>query len=229
MIHALHKTLERLIRMRLRPEDGEVTFETPTAEWLKLTKNRVNFHLYDVRERLELRGGEPEPRRTGDWSPGTVPVPGVGGGWRFERPPVLVSLSYMTSLWGQSFEDQHRLLWVTLGVLLRFSPIPRTEWHEELKPLIDWERLPTAVAQPTELIRGPAEFWGAMSLPIRPSVHLAATLPLDPNTATADPPDVRPAGPVRAVRVKVSEQPGGASVVYDGVLPNPKPADRGAP
>jgi hypothetical protein len=165
MLDDLNETLRQLLIKHLLADGPvDVGFEQPTREWsAKLTRPTVNFFLLKLLENRTLRdlhwqsrAGKKEASRV----------------W----PPRRMDVFYMVTAWAAEPEDEYHLLWRTLAILLRYSPLPREyfagKMQEQELPV------PLEVAQ-TEILENPAEIWSALNNEFKPSVSLKITLELD--------------------------------------------------
>lgn len=117
MLQDLDKTLEALLRSGLPPDlvqQINFSFDTPDKESIKATP-AINLFLFEVRENLDLRSGEPTVARQSD---GTA---------HRSRPPARVDCSYLITAWPTNQSDpeqEHQLLGAVMEVLLRYPKLP---------------------------------------------------------------------------------------------------------
>ena len=117
-IRNVDESLEKFVRTRLALTDdlGDVTFETPTANWsAQLSRITVNLFLYDV-------GLSNQPSRTA-----LRRVAEDGTGQR-RAPQPMVRLGYLVSAWAGSPRDEHQLLG-DLVSLFAAQPVVPTEFQ----------------------------------------------------------------------------------------------------
>lgn len=165
MLDDLNETLRQLVIQNLKADGPvDVGFEQPTREWsAKLNRPTVNFFLLKLLENRKLRDLQWENR------PREKDAHRV---W----PPRRVDVYYMVTAWAAEPEDEYHLLWRTLAILLRYSPLPEKFY---VRKMHDQElAVPLEVAQ-TEILENPAEIWSALNNEFKPSVSLKVTLELD--------------------------------------------------
>src|SRR5436309_3005820 len=110
MIADLNASFKALVleRGELDPSQVAVTFEKPSGGASEPPKEAgVNFHLYDIRENLELRGSEWDTEMEG-----TRRV-------RVKRRPLRMDLKYSITCWAKTADAEHQLLWHVLETLFR--------------------------------------------------------------------------------------------------------------
>lgn len=171
MMDELDRSLMRLLRERggLLVGDVDISFEMPTREWAStVAQPTVNLYLYDMRENVKLREhgwqqeGPPRERKV-----------------KVKRRPVRIDLSYMVTCWTKVMEDQHRLLWHVLQVLMNHPQLPQSLLEEQLVAAMHEVRL--EAGQHEGVFRSPSDFWGSLGNDIRPAINLLVTvdMPLD--------------------------------------------------
>jgi hypothetical protein len=217
MIQDFDRTLARLLRDRVPLRDEPITFDVPDEDFraqLSRAALTVNLYLYDIRENHELRSPEWRLERQSD------------GTMLKRRPRVRLDLFYVITAWSPAEPPnvlaEHALLSRILRTLFRYPTIPP---EVLLGAIVGQEPpLPTLVAQPDGL-RNPAEFWGALRQPTRPSIHLVATIAMDPTALSDEPLSLTP-----VVSRGLSIGPGGGLVYRLGVRPPlPGPYVQGTP
>jgi hypothetical protein len=164
MLGDLNETLRQLLINKLGTDGIDVSFDQPTREWsAKVTRPTVNFFLLRLLENRQLRDlhwREQQENQT----------------LRRQWHPRRVDIYYMVTAWATEPEDEYHLLWRTLAILLRHSPLPKEyyvgQMHEQERPV------PVEVAQ-TEILENPSEIWSALNNEFKPSVSLKLTLELD--------------------------------------------------
>jgi hypothetical protein len=166
MLPDLDETLKQLLIRELPIPNGEVevSFDPPRRDWAAgRVKPTLDLYLYDLLENTELRRSE----------------------WVVERedatatkhqPPRRVNATYLVTAWAGAPEDEHRLLWRAMGVLLRHRALPPEILQGELKSVR--EPLPAVLLGPEEA-PNPADLWNALGNELRPAFHYRVTLPLD--------------------------------------------------
>ncbi len=151
----------------LDPSVIDINYVTPTRQWASsVSRPTVNIYLYDIRENLT--------RRETRWQ--QIPDPTNPHRRIVKRGPLRIDLSYKITCWTTSPEDQHRLLWAALEVLLRHPELP-AEHRQGMLRTVDRPVLLSA-GQPSELLPNPTLFWSALSNDIRPSIDLVVTVEL---------------------------------------------------
>lgn len=168
MLNDLNETLKQLLieKGKLNPREIDIRFEAPDREWIgKLSKPTLNLFLYDMHENTEFRQHDWVVNRNG---------PKMASK---KKPSAWIDLSYLITVWANAIEDEHRLLWHTLGVLLRFSVLPEEVMQGK------WtgtdHMIQTKTAQTDGAYRSLAELWGSLETPLKPSVNYVVTVPLD--------------------------------------------------
>jgi hypothetical protein len=169
MIEDLDEALRQLLIREIPIKNGEVDvkFDQPKREWSsRLSRPALNLFLYDVRENIKLRQGQP-----------TWEVERNKEGVIQRRKPVRVDLYYMVTVWAADPEDEHRLLARTLMALFRHPHLPADLLPESLQgqPV----PIPVVVAQREEF-QNPADVWSALDNELRPTIICVVTLALDP-------------------------------------------------
>jgi hypothetical protein len=177
MIGDLNDTLKHLLldRIPLDPREVEIAFDPPNHDWTSaVSKPTINCYLYHVQENRQLRNAEWEHQRTN----------GRGEAVR-KRLPYRIELHYLITVWATAIEDEHRLLWRILAVLMRYQELP----PESLKGTLsggEWP-IPIQVAQPEGMLKNPSDFWSTFENFMKPAVNCAVTVPLDPELETRIP------------------------------------------
>lgn len=171
--------------------EDQVRFEPPDEQWSNyvnnLQRNALNVYLVDLRENRKLRSNER--------------VRSIENGMVYETPAsTRMDLHYLISAWSQEQSitpliqpviDEHQLLYDTIAVLVRNSPLnpsrvypansnPFKKWLEIWPVSVGEMDLPTAIA-PVEGFPKLAEFWGTMGQNHRwkPVVYLIVTVPVE--------------------------------------------------
>jgi Pvc16 N-terminal domain/Carboxypeptidase regulatory-like domain len=168
MIADLNETFKHLLieRGELDPAQVVVTFQKPPAEPEKpQAETGVNFHLYDIRENLELRESQWDTEMEGSRRV------------RVTRRPLRMDLKYSITCWAKSAEAEHQLLWHVLETLFRNSPLPDELLQGGLRQLM--HPVITRVAQPDGTAANPSD--------AGPSINLIATVDLDLNEFRSTP------------------------------------------
>lgn len=168
MINDLDETIKQLLvaKGKLNPREVDIRFEAPDREWVgKLSKPTLNLFLYDLHENTEFRMHDWNVNRT------------FNGTASKTKPPAWIDLSYLITVWANAVEDEHRLLWHVLAVLLRFPILPEEVMQGTLAN-ID-QMIQTKTAQTDGSYRSLAELWGSLETPLKPSVNYVVTAPLD--------------------------------------------------
>jgi hypothetical protein len=166
MLAMLDETIRQMLIEGLPISNGEVevAFELPEREWATgRVKPTINFYLYSLVENTELRRN--------DWT-----VERNGGRATKRRAPRRIDATYLVTAWAGAVEDEHRLLWRTLALLLRHPELP----EETLQGvLMETEKpLPAQVLTPEEILN-PSDLWTALDNELRPAIHYRVTLLLD--------------------------------------------------
>ena len=168
MIADLNETFKHLLidRGELDPAQVMITFQKPATEAGKpQPETGVNFHLYDIRENLELRESQWDTEMEGSRRV------------RVTRRPLRMDLRYSITCWAKSAEAEHQLLWHVLETLYRNSPLPDELLQGGLRQLM--HPVITRVAQPDGAVANPSG--------VGPSINLIATVDLDLNEFRSTP------------------------------------------
>lgn len=165
MLDDLNASLKELLVANLKADGPiDVSFEQPTRDWsAKINRPTVNFFLLKLLENRKLRDINFRNHQIQDIMQRT---------WAPRR----VDIYFMVTAWATEPEDEYHLLWRTLAILLRFSPLP-DEFHIGQMKLQE-HQVVTEIAQ-TEILENPAEIWSALNNEFKPSISLRVTLDLD--------------------------------------------------
>jgi hypothetical protein len=178
MIHEVDDSLRNLITADPGVAGVELAFDAPTKDWgARQGSPTINVFLYDVREDLLRRDVGPQPVRNDE---GRI----IG-----RQPPVRrFKLSYLLTAWTQRPEDEHRLLSVLLGRLLRFDAVP----EEFLVGSLADSTVPVVLdlALPPTADRSLSDIWSALGGELKPSLDLAVVAPFDSQRSFATGPPV---------------------------------------
>lgn len=191
MINDLDETIKQMLidGVPLDINEIDVIFEAPTEEWsTSLARPTINCYLYHVTENYDLRQNDWQLNRP---MPGQSQGNGKGGPNRLtatrRRLPFRLDAFYSVSVWANEIEDEHRLLWRVIAALIRYNnnPVPHDKLKGELAKQ-DWP-VPIKVAQQESPVKNPSDFWSSMDVPIKPSITVSFTLPLDPDMTITSP------------------------------------------
>lgn len=178
MIGDLNETLKQLLidRIPLDPREVAIAFDPPDSEWSgSVATPTINCYLYHIQENQRLRTSDWERQR-----------PGERGEITRKRLPFRLELHYLITVWATAVEDEHRLLWRILGVLMPYQNLPQATLKGELARS-EWP-VPVLVAQPEGPLKNPTDFWSTFEKFVKPSVTCAFTIPLDPELSFSVPP-----------------------------------------
>jgi hypothetical protein len=194
-IAALDESLRTLLRRELGRHgfDGvEVAFDAPTKEWAaSVAGPTVNLFLHDLRESLEHRPVEWNPRRDAN---GSVE----------DRPPLRLDVSYAVTAWTRAVEDEHRLLSQVLAVLYAYPALP----DETLSGTLvngGAPRFPLHGRVAQARSEGKADFWSAVGGQYKAALDYVVTLSCEAGTTLERPPEVR----TQTVRLRNADNPAG--------------------
>jgi len=167
MITDLDETIKQLLikKGELNTSEVDIAFDVPDREWsASVSKPTVNLYLYDIRENLSLRGT--------DWR-----VQTNGNTATRRKNANRIDLSYLVTVWANSVDDQHRLLWRVMATLFRYPILPQ----DSLTGALVGQNYPVlaSTAQPDGLFSNPSDFWAALDNEIKPSINYVVTVPLD--------------------------------------------------
>jgi Pvc16 N-terminal domain/Carboxypeptidase regulatory-like domain len=196
MLADLDETLRTLLERELARHgfDGvEISFDAPASEWsASISSPTVNLFLYDLREAVDYRPIEWEPR---DRNGGTVDV----------RPPLRIDASFSVTAWTRAVEDEHRLLSQVLAILYAYPTLPEDALTGALAdPASQRYPLHTRVAQTRT--DGKADFWSAVGGQYKASVDYVVTVSCEAGTVLERGPEVG----TQTIRLRRSD--GGSSV-----------------
>jgi hypothetical protein len=186
MINDLDETIKQLLvkGVPLDLAEVDVVFDAPTEEWsTSLARPTINCYLYHLVENHELRANDwelnrvPPPRSNGNGNGGSSSSAGHSAQRR--RLPFRIDVCYMVTAWTNEVDDEHRLLWRALAAMMRHSQLP-TDMLQGVLANQEWP-MPVRVAQPEGPFKNPADFWSSLEVPVKPSINLIVTLPLDPD------------------------------------------------
>jgi hypothetical protein len=168
MIQDLDRTLEKMIfeRSKLNKNEIDISFEMPNGEWsARLSRPTVNCWCYDLRENVKLRNMEMQNNRQGN----------IG----LKRlPPRRFDLSYLITAWARRIEDQHQLLWRTLGGLLQVPYLAPDSCEGDLRE--QPYNLPFTIVNMYEHPISMTDLWSVLDNQMRLGFSLVVTLALDP-------------------------------------------------
>jgi hypothetical protein len=169
-----HDSLRTLVydRGNIAADDVDVAFEAPLKAWVGArTRPTLSFFLFDIRENTDLRQTSPETLR-------------ANGRGVHRVPPRRFDLRYLVSALTTVIEDEHLLIWRTLGTLMKHPTIPPELLPESIRAF----GLPVTgkVAGPEDAPR-PLDVWSALENPPRPSLIYVVTVPLDLELETSAP------------------------------------------
>ncbi len=171
MLDDLDRTVEQLLRYELPAmivDQVGVSFAAPDSDFppASVTLPAVDLFLYDIRENLELRGGE--------W----FVEHNENGTATKRRAPVRVDCSYLITAWSSESSstralDEHRLLSEVMKVLLRHPTIPEVLLQGSLKG--QEPPLPSSTLQPGRL-QSVGEFWQALGGKPKAALNYTVTI-----------------------------------------------------
>jgi hypothetical protein len=174
MLPEIHAALRTMLYQEgaISPDEVEIWFRAPTREWAdSLTRPALNLHMLHMEENLDLRETAYDMVRRQKTA-------------EFRLPPRRIDLRYVVSAFTAEPDDELRLLWRALAVLMRHQEFPMAllpEGFRDIKP-----PLPARVLQGDE---GPKllDVWSALSLEPRPAFGYTITAPLDLDLALSTP------------------------------------------
>lgn len=169
MIHELDATLEKIIYEtgRISRRDIDIGFDIPTSEWsAKLNKPTINVWAFDIRENLRLRNVDPMANYNRS-----------AHNARMSLPPRRYDICYLVTAWARKVEDEHQLLWRTLGTLMQTPLIKPADCEGALKE--QPYDLPLTVANMPEHGVNFTDLWSVLNNQMRLGFTLIVTLALD--------------------------------------------------
>nr|WP_269328808.1 DUF4255 domain-containing protein [Kineosporia babensis] len=153
-----------LIRQALPNGTAEVVFDAPSRDWAaRRNAPTIDAYLYDIREEVSRR------------ERGAAAVRDPAGLVQARRmQPRWFRLSYLVTAWTKRPEDEHRLLSVVLGCLLRNEVLPPDDLPAALTDITRAVQL--SVAVPAES-RSIADIWSALGGELKPSLDVVVIAP----------------------------------------------------
>jgi hypothetical protein len=182
----VNRTIEALLRAELPANIAEqvtISFSTPDETFppSSLSLPAINFFLFEVHERAELREVAPSYDRSADGSVVRAPSP-----VRVDCHYLVVAVAAGQAGGGPE-QDEARLLGATLRVLLRHRQLPAAVLRGSLAGLTPPLRA-LAVAQGAR--PSGIELWQALKGKPRASLHYTLTVPVDTSVSDVDAPVV---------------------------------------
>ena len=167
MIDNVSESLRNLfLREALQGTDVEVKFDAPTKEWsTRRNAPTLDVFLYDIREDVGRRAVGRADRRDGERVIGRV------------EPPRWFKLSYLITAWTQRAEDEHRLLSLALGCLIRRDALPGDVLVGNLAG--SDVKIPYTCVLPSQQDRALSDTWSALGGELKPSLDLVVISPFD--------------------------------------------------
>jgi hypothetical protein len=165
MLPGLHEALESLIYREGRIDRSEVdiSFDVPTKEFIdRLVRPTLNFNLLELQENTDLRQSQFQATRN-------------NGKAQFRALPRRIDLRYVVSALTPNAEDAFRLVWRTLGVLMRFPELPHEGLPSDLAPEFP---IIARVAHPDFGLKL-LDVWSALGGDPRAAFSYVLTVPLD--------------------------------------------------
>lgn len=161
----LHAAIEKLFRGpgRIPTDDADVRFDRPVPRWVDtLDRPTLNWFLFDMAESSEFRNVAPQVQRS-------------AAGATTRLAPRRIDLRYLVCGISNKDDEEYRLTWRALAVLLRHPMLPREVWPENAAPDV---AVPVRVG---EYDRAPqlVDLWQALGVPPRPSLICTITAPMD--------------------------------------------------
>lgn len=168
----MDESLEAFLRaaVPLDPAEVAISFEAPDKEWsATVTQPTINLFLWDIHR-------APDKARAG------MEAVAVNGQQARRRPPPVVNLSYVLSVWTSHHRDEHQLLGDVMRVILA---------NRSLEP--PHLKAPLDVLQPypsLQLGGVRTEFWKLIDGVLKPGLELTVSLAVDATLArpTEEPP-----------------------------------------
>ncbi|MBT0772886.1 DUF4255 domain-containing protein [Kineosporia sp. J2-2] len=165
MIHEIDQSLKVLITgQALADGSAEVVFDAPSRDWAaRRNSPTIDAYLYDIREEVSRR------------ERGAAAVRDPAGAVRARRlQPRWFRLSYLVTAWTREPEDEHRLLSMVLGCLLRNEILPPDTLPPSVAEITG--TVPISVAVPAES-RSIADIWSALGGELKPSLDVVVVTP----------------------------------------------------
>ena len=183
MLNDLDETIKHLLveGVPLDLSEVDIAYDPPNQEWSgSLARPTINCYMYYMVENRELRHTDWELDRN-ELVRQKQTSSSVAHSIMRRRMPFRIDCHYLITAWANAVEDEHRLLWRIMAVLMRYHEIP----FDALKGELAGQEWPVQikVAQPESIMKNPSDFWSSMEAAIKPSINFVATLPLDPSLA----------------------------------------------
>jgi hypothetical protein len=175
MLNDLDNSLKKLLteQGQLNQKGIEVSFDQPTREWsARLGAPTINLWCFDLRENVKLRNME-------------MRVSDDGRRANLRQPHLRFDLSYLVTAWAREVEDEHRLLWWTLGALVH-NPILSADYLVGDLSAQPYE-IRTAVGQAGDSPTNMSDLWSVLDNQMRLGFTITTTLALDPARALETP------------------------------------------
>ncbi|MEO6527541.1 MAG: Pvc16 family protein [Gemmatimonadaceae bacterium] len=174
MLSEFHGSLRTLVydRGNIAADDVDVAFDAPIKAWVGArTRPTLSFFLFDIRENTDLRQTSPDTFR-------------ANGRGVHRLPPRRFDLRYLVSAVTNVVEDEHLLIWRTLGVIMKHPTIPPELLPESIRAV----GIPVTgkLASADDAPR-PLDVWTSLEGPARPSLVYIVTMPLDLELETSAP------------------------------------------
>ncbi len=172
MLPDLDLTIEKILVERGKLSKGEIdiSFEQPNSEWsATLSRPTVNCWAFDLRENLKLRSMEMEVTRQ---------MAGKKKQANIRMVPMRFDISYLITAWARKAEDEHQLLWRSLGALSHYLALNPDQCEGLLKE--QPYDMPVMVAQVTESASNMTDLWSVLDNEMRMGFTFVVTVALDP-------------------------------------------------
>ena len=150
----------------------DISFDNPNRTWAAgISKPTINFHLYDIRENVDLKDPSAWIVRQG---PNNTAIK--------SRPDVRLDVSYNVSVFTPDTSDEHLLMSHVILTLLKYSELPQ----EVLKGSLSEQHIRTSAAQPERVGSTASDYWAALDNDLKASIEytLTARLNLDDEIIT---------------------------------------------
>jgi hypothetical protein len=169
MLHDLDRTIEKILRERggLKETEIDIAFEQPTSEWsATISRPTVNCWAFDLRENLKLRSMEMQVNRNMKKREANM-----------RMVPMRIDVAYLITAWARKAEDEHQLLWRTLGALAHYMALIPENCEGGLKD--QPYDIPVMVAQITEAANNMTDLWSVLDNEMKMGFTFITTLALD--------------------------------------------------
>lgn len=168
MLNDLDKTFEKMLYEygNLNRKEIDVSFELPSRDWSsRLARPTINCWCFNIRENIKLR----DPQLNYEQINGNQ-------GRRYQFPRRM-DFTYLITAWTRKAEDEHQLIWRSLGAMKRFTTIDLQMSEGDLR--YQARPIPLLVATEGDNPINLADLWSVLDNDMRLGFTVRATLELE--------------------------------------------------